>query len=530
MTLPTFRSDFAASLPQESGSAMPIRDTPHVFSMRVLPTRVQAPSLLCWSDSVAHLLGFPSSPQKQVEEITSILSGNSVPPGASPYATRYGGHQFGHWAGQLGDGRAIALGEIRTSDGLAWEIQLKGAGRTPYSRRGDGRAVLRSSLREYLCSEAMHHLGIPTTRALSCVLTGEPVIRDMFYDGNPEQEPGAITSRVAQSFLRFGHFQILAASGETELLRKLVVTTLDRYFPGHSASSEEGLVRWFTEVADRTAQLMVDWLRVGFVHGVMNTDNMSILGLTIDYGPYGWLDVYDPNWTPNTTDSEQRRYRYTQQPSIALWNLSRLAEALAPLFQDPQVGLKMLTSGLESFQKTFRAHYLEMMQSRLGIETLDNPEGYELLENLEQNLQRSETDATLFYRSLGSISSFDQLHSDSLWEVIQNAFYQAPEQPEVIEPWKNWLSTYAPLRRRHSKPWEQVQKRMNELNPVFILRNFIVQEVLDALEKGDRAPLDQVATALRTPYEWNSLTSPFHRKLPDWARSRPGCSALSCSS
>ena len=240
-----------------------------------------------------------------------------------------GGHQFGHWAGQLGDGRAISLGEAVLADGQRRELQLKGAGPTPYSRSADGRAVLRSSIREFLCSEAMHHLGIPTTRALSLVGTGEGVVRDMFYDGHPEVEPGAIVCRVAPSFLRFGHFELPSQRGDTSLLQALADFCIARDFPHLRGRGEPLYADWFAEVCERTARLVAGWMRVGFVHGVLNTDNMSILGLAIDYGPYGWIDAYDPDWTPNTTDATGRRYRFGWQPRVANWNLGQLARALA---------------------------------------------------------------------------------------------------------------------------------------------------------------------------------------------------------
>jgi uncharacterized protein with ACT and thioredoxin-like domain len=225
--------------------------------------------------------------------------------GMEPYAACYGGHQFGNWAGQLGDGRAITLGEVVNERGERWELQLKGAGPTPYSRTADGRAVLRSSIREFLCSEAMHHLGVPTTRALSVVTTGDAVVRDMFYDGNAEEEPGAIVCRVAPSFIRFGNFEIFAARNDLAMLEQLVDFTIARDFAHLMVMPDVSARRaaWYAEVCERTARLMVHWMRVGFVHGVMNTDNMSILGLTIDYGPYGWIDDFNPNWTPNTTDA-----------------------------------------------------------------------------------------------------------------------------------------------------------------------------------------------------------------------------------
>ncbi|MBG3852707.1 YdiU family protein, partial [Xanthomonas hortorum pv. carotae] len=230
--------------------------------------------------------------------------------GMQPWAVNYGGHQFGHWAGQLGDGRAISLGEAIGVDGGRYELQLKGAGPTPYSRGADGRAVLRSSIREFLCSEAMHHLGVPTTRALSLVTTGDAVVRDMFYDGRPQREPGAIVCRVAPSFIRFGNFELPSARGDSALLRQWADFTIARDFPELKGAGENLYAAWFAQVCERTAVMVAHWMRVGFVHGVMNTDNMSILGLTIDYGPYGWVDDYDPDWTPNTTDAQGRRYRF----------------------------------------------------------------------------------------------------------------------------------------------------------------------------------------------------------------------------
>ena len=265
-----------------------------------------------------------------------VFVGNRLLPGMKPIATCYGGHQFGNWAGQLGDGRAINLGEARGRDGKRWTLQLKGAGPTPYSRTADGLAVLRSSLREYVCSGAMFHLRVPTTRALSLALTGEDVVRDILYDGHPAPEPGAVVCRVAPSFTRFGHFEILAARRETDLLGRFLDFTIASDFPHllDEADAKARRIGWFREVAERTATMVAEWMRVGFVHGVMNTDNMSVLGLTIDYGPYGWLESFDPDWTPNTTDAATRRYRFGQQPAIAQWNLLQLANAVFPLIGD----------------------------------------------------------------------------------------------------------------------------------------------------------------------------------------------------
>ena len=277
---------------------------------RTRPTSVAGPRLLLASDEVATDLGLDPGALAE-EPALSALAGNRVTDGMDPFAMNYGGHQFGNWAGQLGDGRAIALGEVVDTAGIHQTLQLKGAGPTPYSRRADGRAVLRSSIREFLCSEAMHHLGVPTTRALSLVTTGDAVVRDMFYDGNAAPEPGAIVCRVAPSFVRLGTFELPTSRGDTDLLGTLVATTIRHSYPqlvGADGAVGPGEIAAFVQtVVDRTARLMADWMRVGFVHGVMNTDNLSVLGVTIDYGPYGFLDDVDLDWTPNTTDFGQRR-------------------------------------------------------------------------------------------------------------------------------------------------------------------------------------------------------------------------------
>lgn len=448
------------------------------------PTPVRAPMLLAWSNDVAGKLEMVPT-----DDVIQTLAGNQLLPGMKPIATRYGGHQFGHWAGQLGDGRAILLGE---KNGL--EIQLKGAGVTPYSRRGDGRAVLRSSVREYLCSEAMHFLGIPTTRALSLIGTGEEVLRDMFYDGNVQPEPGAIVTRVAPSFIRFGHFQIHTAYNEIDELKKLIDYTLN-FYPGHTLES------FFQDLCERTAKLMVEWMRVGFVHGVMNTDNMSILGLTIDYGPYGWLDVYDPHWTPNTTDNQHRRYRFSQQPGIALWNLNRLAEALSPVSTD-------LTKSLEDFRNVFLREWEKMMSAKVGLNTFEP----ELIMQLDTLLQMQETDMTLFYRELADCTERG---------VPQNCFYQElkSETRTVLEKWVNEWRDFSPD-----------SALMNRTNPLFLVRNYLAQEAIDDLTRGDDGKLKALELALRTPYELNEATRLFMAKRPEWARSKAGCSALSCSS
>src|SRR5688572_3333854 len=345
-----FQNEFVRQLPADPVPLNRPRPVRNAAYTRVEPTPVAAPRLLAWSDRLGEELGIARPAQPDGPE-AEVLAGNRVLSGMQPYAARYGGHQFGHWAGQLGDGRAITLAEMIAADGTRQELQLKGAGLTPYSRTADGRAVLRSSIREFLCSEAMHHLGVPTTRALSLVGTGELVERDMFYDGHPEMEPGAVVCRVAPSFIRFGNFELPASRGDTALLKQLVDFCIRRDFPRLAGIGDEPTryAAWFEDVCVRTAVMIAHWMRVGFVHGVMNTDNLSILGLTIDYGPYGWIDNYDPDWTPNTTDMQHRRYRFGQQPQVAYWNLGRLAGALSPLFTD----VAPLQAGLQRYVETY---------------------------------------------------------------------------------------------------------------------------------------------------------------------------------
>src|SRR5688572_640210 len=403
---------FVGDLPADPVLTNVPRQVRNAAYTRVAPTPVAAPRLLAWSDGLAAYLGIAHPDGDAVQ----VLGGNKVLPGMQPYAARYGGHQFGSWAGQLGDGRAITLGEMTAIDGSRQELQLKGAGRTPYSRTADGRAVLRSSLREFACSEAMHWLGVPTTRALSLVGTGESVIRDMFYDGHPAPEPGAVVCRVAPSFLRFGNYQIHAARTEPEALKKLVDYTVRNFYPQLSYE------QFFHEVCRRTANLMVDWMRLGFVHGVMNTDNMSILGLTIDYGPYGWLEGFDTQWTPNTTDAPTLRYTYGNQAGIAHWNLARLAEALLPLIPEEK-----LKDGLTLFAETFQQGWDAAIAAKLGLTAVPD----ELASGLFRALAAAETDFTLFFRHLS-------VEEPSL-EALKPSFYaDRPADDPLIE----WLQLY----------------------------------------------------------------------------------------
>ncbi|WP_448101681.1 protein adenylyltransferase SelO [Luteibacter jiangsuensis] len=517
MTALRFDNAFVRELPADPETAnVPRQVTGAAFSW-VEPTPVPEPAIVAVSDDVASMLGVSAS----APDFAQVLAGNARWPGMTGYAMAYGGHQFGHWAGQLGDGRAIGLGEVLTERHGRQELQLKGAGRTPYSRGADGRAVLRSSIREFLCSEAMHHLGIPTTRALSLVTTGEAVVRDVMYDGHPAPEPGAIVCRVAPSFVRFGSFELPSSRGDTELLRRLVDFTIAMHFPEAAAwPGEEGYAAFFGDVCERTAVLMAHWMRVGFVHGVMNTDNMSILGLTIDYGPYGWIDDFDPDWTPNTTDRTHRRYRFGQQPQVGYWNLQRLAQALSPLFAD----VAPLQAGLNRYVETFETTDAAFSAAKLGL-ARQMPGDEELVSDLRGLLRAGGMDMTLFYRDLATLD----LASPHVGSVAA-AFYDDAGRDAVEEPLSAWLRRYAERVRADESAEESRLSLMHAGNPRYVLRNYLAQQAIDRAEQGDDSGIHELLDALRRPYDEQPGRELLAGRRPDWARERVGCSMLSCSS
>jgi len=527
-----FSADFVQYLPGDHSFQNFSRETPHVCYSLVSPTRVAAPTLLGWSKNLGHSLGIaePTSDDRQLVE--ELLSGNRILPGMRPYAARYGGHQFGHWAGQLGDGRAMTLGEFKDPGGRIWELQLKGAGPTPYSRRADGRAVLRSSLREFLCSEAMHFLGVPTTRALSLVLTGDPVLRDMFYDGNPGEEPGAITSRLAPTFLRFGSFQILSDAGEIKLLKQLADYAITVHFPELLSQGKNIYESWFIEVCKRTAKLIADWQRIGFVHGVMNTDNMSIAGLTIDYGPYGWLEGFDLNWTPNTTDAHGRRYCYGRQPQIGQWNIQRFGEALLPLFSEHR-HREILNNGTSVYAETFRVSYQDAFARKIGLRKINSRADLELIQDLLDLLEGVETDMTIFFRNLGAID-ISKIHAGSSWDdmlVLHDAFYNLTAVPPGYrQSLLDWMRRYAVRALIDHQSFAERRAEMDKENPKFVLRNYLAQQAIDDLMQGSRARFDRLLERLEKPFVDQHDDLELAAKRPEWARFKAGCSALSCSS
>jgi uncharacterized protein YdiU (UPF0061 family) len=525
-----FDNRFVRELPADPDGRNERRQVRGACYSRVLPTPVSAPELLAVSRETAALLDLELS-ESNGQELAQVFGGNRLWEGMEGYAACYGGHQFGSWAGQLGDGRAIGLGEVVNGRGERWELQLKGAGPTPYSRSADGRAVLRSSVREFLCSEAMHHLGVPTTRALSLVSTGERVVRDMLYDGNPQFEPGAIVCRVAPSFIRFGNFEIFAARQEYDVLRRLADFTIAQHFAELGEPSVNVYVKWLEEVCRRTAIMVAHWMRVGFVHGVMNTDNMSVLGLTIDYGPYGWLDDYDPGWTPNTTDASGRRYRFGHQPHIAMWNLLQLANAILPLVERPE----SLEAALRVYLQTFEREHRRAMTRKLGLDAYRGQEDDPMIEELLQLLQLVETDMTIFYRQLSELdlrlAASAQASDEARMLPLMNAYY-APDALNAAQQARigDWLRRYAERVASSGLSNEARRSMMNGANPKYVLRNYLAQQAIDAAESGDASKLRELLEVMRRPYEEQPQQDALAAKRPDWARHRPGCSMLSCSS
>ena len=529
-----FDNSFVNTLPADPIEDNYCRQVSNASFSNVRPKLSSAPKLISFSAEMAEALNLHES-VCSTKTFTEVFSGNKVLSEMHPCATVYGGHQFGNWAGQLGDGRAINLGEVLTIDNTRWTLQLKGAGPTPYSRTADGLAVLRSSIREYLCSEAMYHLGIPTTRALSICLTGEEVERDMFYDGNPKKELGAVVCRVAPSFTRFGHFQLPAAMQNYDLLRKLIDYTIRFDFPemalpvdSTNQFSNESILEWFQEVCKRTAMMVVEWMRVGFVHGVMNTDNMSILGLTIDYGPYGWLENYDPDWTPNTTDANGRRYRYGNQPQVALWNLVQLANALYPLIKESSP----LENALKSYQETYDRYNQSMLASKLGLKEFSPKTDGKLAEDLFQLLGKVETDMTIFFRKLALVQKTQNfLDEETAYKILLPAYYKPNENTNQYKSDLNiWLKSYNRRLQDERSSADERQRAMDQVNPNYVFRNYLAQLAIDEASTGNFQPVNDLLSVLKKPYASDENDHEYAHKRPEWARHRPGCSMLSCSS
>ncbi len=457
---------------------------PDRFYARVSATKVKDPRIVKLNRPLAELLG------ADVERLASpdgaqLLAGNVVPEGAEPIALAYAGHQFGSFVSQLGDGRAILLGEVVGKDGRRRDVQLKGAGRTPFSRGGDGRAALGPVLREYLVSEAMAALGVPTTRALAAVTTGEQVYRD-------EALPGAIFTRVAASHIRVGTFQFFAARGDQEAVRILAAHALARHY-GDAVGSGNDALALLERVIDAQADLVARWLGLGFVHGVMNTDNTAISGETIDYGPCAFLDEYDPGKKFSSID-HGGRYAFANQPGIALWNMTRLAEALLGLFSDDEKeAVRLATERLDRFGPSFEKAYLRVMRAKLGLASEDEGDR-PLFEGLLERLAANRVDYTLFFRRLCAAAA--ESPSDPGSPALSSLF---PEEPEAFLSWmESWrrrlaIEPQAPAARASA---------MRRANPAFIPRNHRVEEAIEAaVRRDDFQPFETLVDVLARPYE-----------------------------
>lgn len=510
-------NDFTDQLPGDKSTINQTRQVQEACYSFVFPKPPTKPKLIHHNKEVLEIVGLSNIEKK---DLTNFLSGAASLAGTKPFAMCYGGHQFGQWAGQLGDGRAINVAEIEHK-GAKTAIQLKGSGPTPYSRGADGFAVLRSSIREYLCSEAMHHLGVPTTRALSLALSGDKVVRDMLYDGNPKEELGAVVARTAESFIRFGSFEIFASRRDIASLKTLTDFTIKQHYSHLGAPSKETYLAFFQEVVNWTKTMILHWQRVGFVHGVMNTDNLSILGLTIDYGPYGWLEEFDPNWTPNTTDRQHKRYRFGNQYPIALWNLTQLANAIFPLIED----VEALKTILRNFKQEFNEEYQLMMLSKLGIKVKEDGDE-SLVEELQQLLEKSATDMTLFFRNLNQFTvSQPEKHIKS----IENDSYLTDEQyGNHKDSWVSWLEKYG--KRISELDQNEKVELMNSVNPKYVLRNYMAQLAIEEAEKGHYDLIDELFELLKRPYDEQPEKEKWFAKRPEWANDKVGCSMLSCSS
>ncbi|MET1114538.1 MAG: protein adenylyltransferase SelO [Comamonas sp.] len=468
------------------------------FFTALQPTPVPAPHWVAVSENAARTLGLPAG-WLQGDEALQAFSGNQLLPGSQPMATVYSGHQFGVWAGQLGDGRAIVLGE--TAQNI--EIQLKGAGRTPYSRGGDGRAVLRSSIREFLCSEAMHALGIPTTRALAITGSPLPVQRET-------RETAAVVTRFAPSFIRFGHFEHFAARDMLPELRALTDYVIDRYYPAcRSAANPPAAL--LQAVSERTAELLSHWQAVGFCHGVMNTDNMSILGLTIDYGPFQFLDTFDPGHICNHSDA-QGRYAFNRQPQVAYWNLFCLAQALMPLIEDQEAAL----AALETYKTVYAQAFLTRMRAKLGWV------------HRQDDAQHSDSDGALVEQLLGLLAA-DRVDYTVFWlrltEAVESGDF-TPVRDLFLdrEGWDDWLRSYS-ARLVHTDG-ASAAAVMRRSNPRFVLRNHLGELAIRAASAGDFSVLQQLQQVLERPYDTHPDNAQWSGFAPEWASSI----AISCSS
>ena len=437
----------------------------------------------------------------ELDQISKVFSGNDLPEGSKPYSTVYSGHQFGHYVPQLGDGRALMLGEWTNSKGQAYELQLKGSGLTPFSRMGDGRAVLRSSIREYLASEALHALGIPTTRALALIGSDDPVYRE-------EPETSAVVTRVAPSFLRFGHFEFFYYTEQHEALEKLADFAIEHYFPASaSLPPNERYAHWFEDICQRTGKLVSLWQGIGFTHGVLNTDNMSILGLTLDYGPYGFMDRFKAHYICNHSD-DFGRYAFDQQPGIGKWNLARLGDALSPLISKEQI-----KKGLSLYEREFFESFLALFRKKLGLQT-ELESDINLIKSMFTAMEANKVDYTQFFRQLASIQA------EGTTEAFQEKTSFSNENAT------QWLGLYQQRLESETLSASERKTLMNQVNPVYILRNHLAEIAIRQAKEGDYSEVQRLQKLLSQPYTEQADFTGYEAPAPDWAQHL----CISCSS
>ena len=449
------------------------------FAAPARPTPVPAPRRLAWNGALADSLGLPGHWQAQAGE---LFSGNALPVGARPVALAYAGHQFGHFVPQLGDGRAILLGEWLAPDGRRYDLQLKGAGPTAFSRRGDGRAAIGPVLREFLVSEAMHALGVPTTRALAAVATGEMVVRDQIL-------PGAVLTRVAASHVRVGSFQFFAARGDDAGVRALADHVIARHYP-ELAGADDPYLALLVAVAARQAALVAKWMHLGFIHGVMNTDNMAVSGETIDYGPCAFLDEYHPAKVFSSID-RHGRYAYGNQPPIAQWNLARLAECLLPLFaRQGDEGVADARAAIEGFAGQYQRAWLEGLRPKLGLATAQD-EDEALGRDFLAALEAVEADYTLSFHALAG--------------ALGDAAGGLPRTPAMDA----WLARWRGRLATEARPADDVRGMLRAANPAVIPRNHQVEAALAAAAGGDLQPFEALLAAVRRPFDDGPAQQPF---------------------
>ena len=508
------------SLPGQSERLPGVRQVTAAAWVAAWPTPVPRPHIV--ASDIQMLLELGIGPSLLADPgFAKVMGGSALYAGLQPWAHNYGGHQFGHWAGQLGDGRALSLGELAGGSGQRWEIQLKGAGPTPFSRSGEGRAVLRSSLREYVASQAMHGLGIPTTRAPLLLTTGADVLRDRFYDGHPAHEPGAIVVRAAASFLRFGSLQLPASRGEIPVLSALVDLAIARHYPELTGSPDR-VPAFFKAVALRSAELVAHWQRVGFIHAVLNTDNLHLGGLTIDYGPFAWMEAFDPDYTPNTSDTGLR-YRFGAQPAMVRWNLVALAQALSPLVEDMQA----LVEGLDTYDQARANLRRSDAAAKLGL--AEGEASLALFQHWEELMQAAALDMTLAWRALGRVHAGSRCASlPSL--LLADAITDSHLFGQQLEPLTQWLCNYRRCLAGEGRDPAQRRSAMEAVNPWFVPRNWLLQQAIEAAEGDDWKPLQRLCQAAATPYTENAAFADLVAPCPAHLAQHPAACRLSCSS